>query len=97
MKPKTLAGVAALFLLTLISLGVQAHAEMNLCPAAAPTASLAPAGALAPLFAAPLVAADLSSIGKPSAPSFSCSLPTFCTGLGTCTCPNQTCSKGICR
>jgi hypothetical protein len=97
MKSKTLAGVAVLFVLTLVCLGVQAQAEVNLCPAAAPATALAPAGTLVPIFAAPLVAADLASGLIAPAPSLSCSLPTFCTALGTCVCQNQTCSKGICR
>lgn len=98
MKSKTLAGAAALFALTLVCLGMQAHAEVNLCPAAAPATALAPAGTSTPIFAAPpVVPADLTSGFKPPAAGLSCSLPTFCTGLGTCVCPNQTCSKGICR
>ena len=96
MKSKTLACVVALLAMALVCPGMQAHADVGLCAVAAPAPMLAPVVRPAPAFAAPQVALDLASAAKPAA-GIGCSLPTFCTGLGTCACPNQTCSKGICR
>lgn len=63
MRSKSLAGLIAVFALTLVCLGVQASGT------------------------------------RIPAPSFSCSMPSFCLPNNTCRCANQTCSLplGICR